>query len=156
MVQRLLKLCEEVKETMQRMTEEESGHEAARQVRKLEDNLLTDGELQIARELITILEPMHHFTNLVGSVKFPAISKVYPLIWDMLHGQGINPNLITEAGQGVRRVLMEQIRRRWPMDRISDEALIATFLNSAARHHALLQTPQERNGLNDLLTTHAQ
>ena len=67
MVQRLLKLWEEVKETIQRITEEESGHDAARQVRKLEDNLLTDGELQIARELITILEPMHHFTNHVGS-----------------------------------------------------------------------------------------
>ncbi|KAG0255216.1 hypothetical protein BG011_005280, partial [Mortierella polycephala] len=122
---------------------------ARRQVRMLDTVMLEENEPQVAKDLITVLEPMYIFTTQVGSSKVPAISFLYPWVYDKVNSPGDAAITIESvAAVDLRIRLVDHIRVRWPIDRIPNAVAIATFLSPGLKKHPLFDLRVERDGEN--------
>lgn len=149
MMERVIKLADAIRMARQNIVQSDYTPEARRQVRKLDTMMLEEDDLQVVKDLVTVLKPMYIFTMQVGSGKIPAVSLLYPWVYDEVNNLGDAVNAIESAAAvNLRTRLVDHIRVRWPLDRIPDAVAIATFLNPGLKKHPLFDMQIERNGQN--------
>ncbi|KAG0307060.1 hypothetical protein BGZ98_001154 [Dissophora globulifera] len=113
---------------------------------KLRRYLLTDAELLALTGILeATLEPAEAFIRIVGGDR-PAISEVYPSVWDMK----VNSLRVSSPeAEELRGNFLNQLHTNFPMDNIPEGALIATYLNPGYATHPLFQHMTEDGGTNE-------
>ncbi|KAG0329752.1 hypothetical protein BGZ99_000487 [Dissophora globulifera] len=113
---------------------------------KLRRYLLTDAELLALTGILeATLEPAEAFIHLVGSDR-PAISEVYPSVWDM---EVNSLRVPSPEAEELRGNFLNQLHTSFPMNNIPEGALIATYLNPGYATHPLFQHTAEDGGTNE-------
>ncbi|KAF8938640.1 hypothetical protein BGZ58_000453 [Dissophora ornata] len=126
-----------------------------RSLARLESDMITEDEESLLYGILKLLEPARHFTDYVCSDNLPVMSDVYPRIRDMIDealGLAItNPILVD-----FRDNLVQEMRRRWSLDRIPHNVTISTFLNPDVVNHIFFNDTIKINNDDVFMKDHAR